>query len=86
MVGIRERHHPPTPPQGGGELFSRGWRIRPGVLCRDVCAFEAYREAARLPHARPDPKGRMHHDKRRRDVCATYDIAYHLSFIEFQRR
>jgi hypothetical protein len=54
----------------GGDSHGR-WRIRPGVLCRDVCAPAAYQEAARLPNARPDTEGRIHHDKRRRDVCAT---------------
>jgi hypothetical protein len=50
------------------------WRIRPGVFCRDVCALAEFtrQQVARAPHARPDPKGRIHRDKRRRDVCATY--------------
>jgi hypothetical protein len=56
----------------------RGWRIRPGVLCRDVraLAMRTYPEAARLPSGRRDPKGRIHPDKRRNDVCATRRRAY----------
>jgi hypothetical protein len=55
-------------PQRGSSKNAGGADVK-----SDVCGALAiaYQEAARLPSGRHDLKGRIHHDKRLRDVCAT---------------